>query len=130
MQTRLLPVSSRSVLAAVAIAGTLFAGSVAARDREVIVAIPVSAHGLDLSQPAGAQQLYRRLAYAAYVACTRADRVGLAPSPDAMGCSEKALANAVRSVNVPLLTRVYLGKHTLREASAHGIELPSELASK
>jgi UrcA family protein len=130
MYTRLLPVSARSILAAVAIAGTLFAGSVAANDHEVIVAIPVNAHGLDLSRPAGAQQLYQRLEYAAYVACTRADRVGLAPSPDPRGCGEKALADAVRSVNLPLLTRVYLGKHTLREALVHGIEPPAELAAK
>lgn len=130
MNTRLLPVSARSILAAAAIAGTLFAGSVAANDYEVIVAIPVNAHGLDLSQPAGAHELYQRLEYAAYVACTRANRVGLAPSSDATGCSEKALANAVRSVNLPLLTRAYLGKHTLRDALAHGIEPPAELAAK
>ncbi len=130
MHFQLLPVSARSILAAAAIAGTLFAGSVAADDHEVIVAIRVSAHGLDLSQPAEAQQLYQRLEYAAYVACTRANRVGLAPSPDARDCSEKALANAVRSVNLPLLTRAYLGKHTLREALAYGIETPAELAAK
>lgn len=130
MYSGIVATSTRSILAAVAIAGTLFAGSVAADDHKVIVAIPVNAHGLDLSQPAGAQQLYQRLEYAAYVACTRADRVGLAPSPDARGCSEKALANAVRSVNLPLLTQAYLGKHTLREALAHGIELPAELAAK
>jgi len=130
MYTRLLPVSAHSILAAVAIAGTLCAATVAADDHKVIVAIPVDAQGLDLSQPAGAQQLYQRLEYAAYVACTRANRVGLAPSPDARDCSDKALANAVGSVNLPLLTQVYLAKHTLREALARGIEVPAELAAK
>ncbi len=130
MYTRLLPVSARSKLAAIAIAGTLCAGTVAADDHKVIVAIPVNAQGLDLTKSAGAQALYQRLEYAAYVACTRANRVGLAPSPDVRGCSEKALANAVRAANTPLLTQAYLVKHTLREALARGIEVPAELAAK
>jgi UrcA family protein len=37
----------------------------------------VSARGLDLSQPDGAQKLYWRLKHAARVACTHGNRVGL-----------------------------------------------------
>jgi hypothetical protein len=85
---------------------------------------------LNLNDPAGAREFYQRLNIAAYVACTRANRVGLAPSPDPRGCSEKALAEAVRSANVPLLTQAYLATHTVREAMASGIRLPPEMAAK
>lgn len=122
--------STRSVLGAFAVACTLFAGTVAAGNHTVMVSIQVSTQGLDLSQPAGAQKFYKRLVYAAHVVCTHGDRVGLAPSPDPEGCYEKALADAIRSANVPLLTRVYLATHTLREASARGIDVPAQIAAK
>ena len=119
-----------SVLSAAAVMCTLVAGKVSASDRDVTIAIQVNAHGLDLSQPAGAMELYQRIENAAYIACTRADRVGLEPASDERGCHEKALGDAVRSVNVPLLTQAYLAKHTVREAMAHGIDLRTQLAAK
>jgi UrcA family protein len=109
---------------------TLVAGNVSARDREVTVAIQVNAQGLDLSQPEGAHELYMRIKDAAYVACTRANRVGLAPASNQSACYEMALGDAVRSVSVPLLTRAYLATHTLREAMAHGIDVPAQMAAK
>jgi UrcA family protein len=119
-----------STLAAAAIICTLVAGKVSASDRDVTVTIQVNAQGFDLSQPAGARELYRRIENAAYIACTRANRVGLAPASNQSGCYEKALGDAVRSVNVPLLTQTYLATHTVREAMAHGIELPAQMAAK
>jgi UrcA family protein len=119
-----------SILGAAAVICTLVAGKVSARDRDVTVAIHANAQGLDLSQPVGARELYRRIENAAYIACTRANRVGLAPPSDQFGCYEKALGDAVRSVNVPLLTQAYLATHTVREAMAHGIELPAQMAAK
>jgi UrcA family protein len=116
------------VLSAAAVACTLFAGSVVAKD--VTVAIQVSTQGLDLSQPAGAQKLYWRLQYAAGVACTNGNRVGLAPSADPQGCYEKALADAVRSAHMPLVTQVYLATHTLQQAAARGIDVPVQMAAK
>jgi UrcA family protein len=130
MNTKTAALSARCILGAAAVACTLFASVGVAEDREVTVAIAVNGQGLDLSQPEGAQKLYMRIKNAAYVACTRANRVGLAPSPDPTGCSEKALADAVRSANAPLLTRAYLATHTLREASVRGIEVPPEIAAK
>ena len=109
---------------------TLFAGSVAAKDHEVIVAIHVSRQGLDLTQSAGAHQFYTRLRHAARVACTHGNRVDLAPAPDPEGCYEKALGDAIRSANVPLLTQVYLETHTLRQAAARGIDVPAQMAAK
>jgi UrcA family protein len=117
-------------LAAVAIVVTLFAASVAAQGHDVTVAIQVSTQGLDLHTPAGAQQFYGRLKHAADVACTHGNRVDLKPSGDPVACYEKALGEAIRSSNLPLLTQVYLETHTLRQAAAYGIEAPAQLAAK
>ena len=81
MYTRTMARSAWPVFGAAVAACTLFAGSVAAKDDAVTVSIQVSTQGLDVSQPRGAQKLYWRLQYAARVACTRGNRVGLAPSP-------------------------------------------------
>jgi UrcA family protein len=118
----------RCVLGAAAVACTLFTGTVAAKD--ATVAIHVSTQGLDLNQPTGAHEFYTRLQHAARVVCTHGNRVDLAPAPDPEGCYEKALGDAIRSANVPLLTQVYLQTHTLREAAAHGIEVPAQMAAK
>jgi len=107
---------------------TLLAGEVAARD--VTVAIHVPATGLDLRRPADAHKLYERLEYAAREVCTNGDQVGLAPVPDVKACTEKALADAVRSVNRPPLTLIYLKTHTLAEAAAYGIAVPPQVAAK
>ena len=122
--------SSHFRLGAVAIAGTLFAGNVAAQGHDVTVAIHVSTQGLDLQHPGGAQELYVRLKHAADVACTHGRRVDLKPPSDPVGCYEKALGEAIRSVNLPLLTQVYLETHTLRQAAAYGIEAPAQVAAK
>jgi UrcA family protein len=129
MYTKTAVMSARSVLGAAAVACTLLAGNVAASDHRITVAIHVSTQGLDLSQPAGAQQFYTRLQHAARVVCTHGNQVGLAPSPDPEGCYEKALGDAIRSANVPLLTRVFLETHTLREAAARGIDVPAQVAA-
>lgn len=130
MDTKTAAMTARCVVGATAVACALFAGNVAAGGHEVTVAIHVSTQGLDLSQPAGAQQFYWRLKNAAYVVCTDGNRVDLAPSPDPEACSEKALADAIRSADMPLVTQMYLATHTPREASARGIRVPAELAAK
>ena len=130
MYTKTAVMSAWPVLGAAIVACTLFAGSVAAKDQEVTVAIQVSTQGLDLSQPAGAHEFYTRLKHAAEVVCTHGMRVDLAPSPDPEGCYEKALADAIRSANLPLLTQVYLATHTLRQAAARGIDVPVQVAAK
>jgi UrcA family protein len=130
MHTGKAAMNALSVLSAAAVMCTLVAGKVSARDRDVTVAIQVNAQGLDLNQPVGAKELYRRIENAAYIACTRANRVGLAPASDKFGCYEKALGDAVRSVNVPLLTQAYLATHTVQEAMTHGISVPAQMAAK
>jgi UrcA family protein len=128
MYTKTALMSARCVLGAAAVACTLFAGTVAAKD--VTVAIHVSTQGLDLRQPTGAREFYTRLQHAARVVCTHGNRVDLATSPDPQGCYEKALGDAIRSADVPLLTRVYLETHTLREAAARRIDVPAQMAAK
>jgi UrcA family protein len=130
MKTIKAVMSVGSVVGATVVMCTLFAGNVWAGDHEVTVAIHVSTQGLDLSQPDGAQQLYMRLKQAARVACTHGNRVDLDPDPLPEICYEKALGDAIRSVNVPLLTQVYLATHTLREAAARGIDVPAQIAAK
>ncbi|HWX34470.1 MAG TPA: UrcA family protein [Steroidobacteraceae bacterium] len=130
MYTKTAVMSALPALGAAVVACTLFAGNAAAMDQEVTVAIQVSTRGVKLSQSAGAREIYTRLQRAARVVCTHGNRVGLAPTPNPGVCYEKALADAVRSVNLPLLTQAYLENHTLREAAAHGVDLPVQMAAK
>jgi UrcA family protein len=121
---------ARLLTCAAAVACALLAGAAAARDHNVTVAIHVSTQSLDLSRPTDAQTLYTRIENAAWVACTRGDRVNLLPVDDTRGCVQKALAGAIRSANAPLLTQIYLTTHTLREAAAFGIAVPAQVAAK
>jgi UrcA family protein len=123
-------ISAWSVVSVAAVACTLFSGNAAAEDHEFTVAIHVSTQGLDLSQAAGAHELYERLQYAAWEVCKPGARVALKPVSDSRGCSEKALGDAIRSIKLPLLTQIYLETHTLGEAAAHGIEVPAQVAAK
>ena len=130
MHTKAAVTGARMVVGAATVICTLFAGTVAAEDHSVTVAIRVSTQGLDLARSADARKLYTRLRNAAWVACTRADQVALTPVEDLQGCIEQALGDAVRSANKPMLTRIYLETHTLQEAAAQGIEVPAQVAAK
>jgi UrcA family protein len=130
MYTKAVVMSAWPVLGAALVACMLFAGNVAAKDQEFTVAHRVSTQGLDLSQPVGAHELYSRLKHAARVVCTHGMRVDLKPVTDENACYEKALGDAIRSVNLPLLTQVYLATHTLQQAAALGIEVPVQVAAK
>ncbi|HLW25461.1 MAG TPA: UrcA family protein [Steroidobacteraceae bacterium] len=130
MYTKTACMGARAVLGAVVIAGTLFAGNVSANGAQVTVSYRVTTQGLDLSQPAGAYQLYLRIHHAAWIVCTHGMRVDLEPSRDPKGCYEKALGEAIRSANLPLLTQIYLKDHTTQEAAARGINFPVQIAAK
>jgi UrcA family protein len=129
MNTKTAFTSAWPVLGATLAACTFFAGSAAAKD-PLTVAYRVTTQGLDLSQPTGAHGLYFRLQHAAKVVCTHGMRVDLAPSSDPQACYEKALGDAIRSVDLPLLTQVYLATHTLQEAAAYGIDVRLQVAAK
>ena len=119
---------TQASLVAAAVACTFFAGHLEAKNHTVTVALHISAQGLDLSQPADAQTFYTRLKNAAWVVCTRADRVGLDPVDNAMTCAEKSLGDAIRSINSPAITQIYLATHTLQQAAASGIYIPLQAA--
>ena len=122
--------SAWAVLGAAIFAGTLFADSAAAKDRDFTVAYRVSTQGLNVGQPDGAHEFYSRLKNAAEIVCTHGMRVDLKPVADPKGCYEKALGSAVRSANLKLVTQVYLQTHTLQEAAAFGIDVPVQVAGK
>jgi UrcA family protein len=71
--------------------------------------VTVSYSDLDLSSPAGAKTLYRRIQGAAEQVCGH-------PGADVIeqaiwrSCYRSAIGNAVRKVNDPLLTAVHAGK--------------------
>jgi len=119
-----------SAASVAAVALSVYSGSVAARDTAVTIAIAVNSHGLNLSQSADAHTFYRRIAHAAWVACTDGNRVGLAPLADPQGCYGEALARAIRSARMPLLTQIYLETHTFREAVVRGVVSPAPVAAK
>jgi UrcA family protein len=130
MDTKTAAWVARALLAGTTLGCALLADAASAEDRNVLVTISVSAAGLDVRHASGAQELYTRIRQAARLACTRADRVGLAPVDDPKECFESAVGSAVRSANVPQLTHAYLANHTLREAAARGIEAPAQFATQ
>lgn len=113
-----------------ALACMLFSGTLAAQDGMVTIAVPVSARGLDLTQVKDAQTFYARLENAAWTACRSGNRVGLAPVDNFKGCYEKSLGGAVRSAKAPLVTQIYLSRHTFEEAAAQSIEIPAQMAGR
>jgi UrcA family protein len=130
MDTKAVVMSAWPGLGAALVACTLFAVNAEAKDHEFTVAYQVSTQGLDLRQPVGAQQLYSRLKHAAQVVCTHGMRVDLTPVTDEKACYEKALGDAIRSINLPLLTQVYLVTHTPQQAAARGIDVHVQVAAK
>ncbi len=89
MNTNFHILNAKSFICLAAAACAIISGPVHANDHEVTVKISVSAAGLDLSQPAGAQKFYWRLKHAAQVACTHGDRVGLEPPTQLYGLLRK-----------------------------------------
>lgn len=130
MNTKTPPVDAKPFIWLAAAAAYALSGPVQAEGREVTVKISVSTTGLDLSEPSGARALYGRLREAARTVCGSGNRVGLQPATDFSDCYEKALGDAVRSVNRPELNMIYLATHTLLDAEIHGIDVPARVAAK
>jgi UrcA family protein len=113
-------------LAAVA-ACTVLSSPIQAEGHAVTTSVTVSSAGLDLSRSAGARELYSRLRKAAFIVCGHGNRVDLQAPTNIADCYEKALGDAVRSVNQPQVTMVYLRTHTVRDAATRSIEIPAQL---
>jgi len=69
--------------------------------------IKVAYAGLDLSQPVGAQLLYRRLQQASQRVCGRLDPIDTGAYLRWQRCYDAALQRAVLQVNAPQLLAVY-----------------------
>jgi UrcA family protein len=131
MNTNATVLNAKSFICIAALAAcAALSAPVHADDHEVTVRISVRAAGLDLSQPADAREVYRRLYFAARTACGNGNRVGLQPPASFVACYEKALGDAVRSVNRPQLNIVYLATHTSRDAETYGIDVPVRMVAK
>lgn len=65
---------------------------------------------LDLTHPAGAETLYRRLISAAHIVCKPLEGPGLESDSRFKACVGQSLATAVTDVNSPLLTSYYQSK--------------------
>ena len=117
------------VVKVITVACTFLAGDVVAGNKSINVSVHVSNQGLDLSTPADARTFYARLRRAAGEVCTHGNRVGLVPLSHPESCAEQALADAIRSAEVPLLTQIYSTTHTLQEAAARGIDVPAQVVA-
>jgi UrcA family protein len=124
-----MPLLSTRFLLGSVIAITLFSGTAGADEHRVIVSKQIDTTGLDLNRSADAQTLYTRIRHAADDVCTRGKQVDLAPVEDPKRCYEKALGDAIRLAKLPMLTQIYLTSHTVQEAAARGIEVPSQVAA-
>jgi UrcA family protein len=118
-------------VAAVAACAVL-SGPIQAQSHVVNLTLHVSTAGLNLNQPPGARELYRRLQEAANIVCGDGNRVDLHPLTEYefARCYEKAVGDAVRSVNRPQLTMVYLRTHSPQDAAIRGIDVPPLVAAK
>jgi UrcA family protein len=99
------------ITAAFALSTCLIAHTAAAKDNGDLVEVTVSYADLDLSKPAGAQALYKRIRRAARQVCT--PRVVISPihaGPRFRTCYDEAMANAIAQVNRPVLTALYKEK--------------------
>ncbi len=101
--------SSQNTLRAVAAAATLLALTAGARAADV-AQVHVKYADLNISSPAGAAVLYRRIRVAADQVCGEYGGRGLARIARAQACADKAIADAVASVGNDTLNSVYAAK--------------------
>ena len=131
MNTNAAVLNAKAFIFIAAVAACAFLSApVQAKDRWTTVTIIVSYAGLDISQPAGAHELYSRLQKASGIACSQGHPVDYHPLINYTSCYEQAIGAAVRSAKQPQLTVVYLKTHTPQEAAARGIEIPVLVAEK
>jgi UrcA family protein len=93
------------VSAALVLTATHIACAATAADTPIQV--PVNYAGLDLSTPSGAKVMYARLHAAAEQVCEPLDGADLSLGVRRRACIQKAMSNAVREVDKPLLTQIY-----------------------
>jgi UrcA family protein len=103
-------IARTGIAAAFALGTCLIANTAAAKD-PTLNQVTVSYADLDLSKPAGAQALYKRIRAAASKVCT--PRVTISPiyrGRSFVKCYDEVMASAVAQVNRPVLTALYKEK--------------------
>jgi UrcA family protein len=97
-----------AAVASVAITAVGIASGISTRSHAAAPpSIKVAYAGLDVSQPAGAQLLYRRLQQAAQGVCGRLDPIDVGAYLRWQHCYDAALQRAVLQVNAPQLLALY-----------------------
>lgn len=86
---------------------SVFPDSVAAAAPDGVPQEIVRFGDLDLTRPAGAQELYRRITHAARDVCETVSAGGSAPTIRNRLCIEQAIERGVAAVDSPLLTQDY-----------------------
>ncbi|MGD0493187.1 MAG: UrcA family protein [Steroidobacteraceae bacterium] len=100
-------------LIAASLAGILFASLAAqpaSADNFEPLKVAVKFGDLDISHPQGAAILFRRINAAAHTVCSPFDHSGLSAKVRLDACVNKAVADAVATVNNPALYAVYSAK--------------------
>jgi UrcA family protein len=93
-------------------------------------AMKVNSAGIDLNSDVGAQVMFNRLTIAAAQVCGGADA-----EFDALrtvvyrACYKETLSNAVRSLNAPMVTHVYVAQYP-SDAARYGIAEGSYVAGR
>lgn len=101
-------IASGAFIAAV----SLLAPPLAMAGEPVVQSIAVSYADLDPSNAAGAKLLYARIRWAARKVCTLDDEMGhVAQSRERAQCIQRAVDQAVMTVNNPVLVAMYRGKN-------------------
>ena len=98
--------TTKTLFQAVFAATLVAALSIGARAADV-AQVHVKYADLDISSPAGAAVLYQRIRFAATQVCGVADQRELARLANAKACADKAIADAVATVDNDTLTDVY-----------------------
>ena len=90
---------------------SLLAPQLAMAEEPIVQSIKVSYADLNASNPAGAKLLYARIRWAARKVCTLDGEVGhVAQSRERARCVQRAVDQAVMTVNSPVLVAMYRGK--------------------
>jgi UrcA family protein len=109
LQESIMKVSIRASVLLTAVAAVFVAGSaVGAETSAVLFHQEVSYSDLNLRSPAGTLALYRRIQAAAKSVCETRNTRDLAEIPRARACLERAVKEAVFTVNNSALTQHYL----------------------
>lgn len=126
MITKTLRVMESVACLATAIALTALPAWSQAGDQDSVQMRVVNYSGLDINSPTGARIVYSRLRAAAYSACDASESANTSARTAYDPCIRIALGDAVRAMNRPQLTQLYVATyHSAPPRSDLGISVAS-----